>query len=522
VAGIADVRRRRRIDTGDMNTHTTTTQSTTTSGNDSSAGQSLGRKRSTYRSRPSTRFIVVFSVMIAYAAVLIGFLIKGYQVTAGVPFIALSIYGSRLGKQTRLVRVHEHGLSFGTVDSLQSLLYSNIAQVRLASATAVEMLLLDGRTVQLTAGLSRAPQLVEEVQSLVARAHGWSTATVAPVSAPAAPRQPQAAWAPPAAPPAPVAPHHSFAPPAPVPSPIPPTAMVPVLQVSPAKTGSSRRAAVVATMVVAALAAAGLAARSLGTSDSVAAAGSKADTSTDVEETDATDQVATTAATVAVPESTMPRITLPSMTVPPETAAPDTTVAPETTAAPETTVPAHQLAQLQVGNCLDASDAIVGCARGTQLVTAVSAAPGLACNGGETAIEITQTPAAPSTVSACLVPWYLDDRSLTQVFDVDTSCATPSADERSAFEVELLKCRSTSGASYYLAKVQEGQIAVYLREVLAASFLGDWSTTDGEVCGGHFQSDGWNVYVYGNGPFVEYRQLDDTEGVTFSRSLCVA
>ena len=185
-------------------------------------------------------------------------------------------------------------------------------------------------------------------------------------------------------------------------------------------------------------------------------------------------------------------------------------------------MPAHQLAGLQVGQCLDANNSVVGCVRGAQVVTAVSPAAGLACNSGEISLEVSQTPAVPATVSACLVPWYLDDRSLEQVFEIDSSCAVPPSSERSAFEVELLKCLSSSGSSYYLVKVQEAQIADYLREVLVASFLGDWSTTDGAVCGGHFQSAGWDVYVYGNGPFVEYRQLDDSEGVSFSRSLCVA
>ncbi len=249
-----------------------------------------------------------------------------------------------------------------------------------------------------------------------------------------------------------------------------------------------------------------------------------------------------TAATVAESETTVEAVPgaeeLPDQTTPaappaaapadaPTESAPDSTDAPAvvlpTTTTPTTTAPqptAHSLGGVVAGSCL-LDDTPVPCARGTELVTYV-ASNDQECSSGETTLTVTESASVPQVVIVCLVPWSLDDRSLAQAFTLDATCGQQAVEDTLTFEIDGLVCTDSAGVDYFLVKVAEGQMVPYLSEVLGATFIGDFTIEDGQICGGHYQSDGWDVWVYGYGPFVEFRPAGDTGSVSFARSLCAA
>jgi len=213
-----------------------------------------------------------------------------------------------------------------------------------------------------------------------------------------------------------------------------------------------------------------------------------------------------------------PSTSVPPVVLPTGTAAPAATTPPE--AATEPAVVPHSLASVQAGDCL-LDGALMTCHRGVDLVTHVATSD-RDCFDGETTVTVTQSGATPGQVIVCVVPYALDDRTLAQAFTIDQSCGTAAAGDLLTYEIDGLVCTSASGTDYLLVKVAEGQMVTYLTDVLAAEFLGDFTADDGQVCGGHYRIDGWDVYVFGYGPFVEFRQVGDADGIRFSRSLCAA
>jgi hypothetical protein len=245
-----------------------------------------------------------------------------------------------------------------------------------------------------------------------------------------------------------------------------------------------------------------------------------------------------TAATAAESEATVEAVPdaeeLPEQTTPaappaaaPAESAPDSTEAPAVVlpinTAPTTTAPqptAHSLSGVVAGSCL-LDGTPVPCARGTELVTYV-ASNDQECSTGETTLTVTESASVPQVVIVCLVPWSLDDRSLAQAFTLDATCGQQAVEDTLTFEIDGLVCTDSAGVDYILVKVAEGQMVPYLSEVLGATFIGDFTVEDGQVCGGQYQIDGWDVWVYGYGPFVEFRPAGDTGSVRFARSLCAA
>jgi hypothetical protein len=178
------------------------------------------------------------------------------------------------------------------------------------------------------------------------------------------------------------------------------------------------------------------------------------------------------------------------------------------------------LAGVTVGSCV-LDGAAVECQRGVEIVTHVPATAG-GCANGETKLTVTESASVPEVVVVCLLPWSLDDRSFAQAFTLDASCGAQSADDVLTHEIDGLACTDAAGTDYFLVKVAEGQITPYLNDVLGATFVGDFTIEGGVVCGGHYQVGEWDVWVYGFGPFVEFRPLGDTGSVRFSPSLCAS
>ena len=226
----------------------------------------------------------------------------------------------------------------------------------------------------------------------------------------------------------------------------------------------------------------------------------------------------------AVPQQTAssaPPAVAPVDSVPATTEAP--AVVLPTTTAPTSTAPQpapHSLGGVAAGNCLLDGTA-VPCGRGTELVTFVAPSSDQ-CSAGETTLTVTESASVPQVVIVCLVPWSLDDRSLTQAFTLDATCTQQAVEDTLTFELDGVVCTDGAGVEYVLVKIAEGQMSSYLNDVLAATFLGDFTVDDGQVCGGLYQIDGWDVWVYGYGPFAEFRPTGDTGSVRFDPSLCAA